>query len=859
MNKALIVSDKKKILLRDSHPSRITTVIPTSKMVNYKGTDLVVVPHELDETAVLNNMGYDIQSPIQTYYHWPSRYPKPMHAQSVTAGNLTLSKRHFVLNDLGCVDSETEYLSPSGWRKISEYAGGGVAQYWPETGKSDFVFDPEFVKLPCETMIRIKTKYGVDQLLSPEHRILLRDSSGSGKSEVLQAVELLVRQGQWQSGETKKSLSKIGFSKAAIPAAFDGRGGIGLALTDIELRVQIAVVADAHFPNQTNRCVVRLKRQRKKDRLRDLLSKAGISWKERSVDTRTAAGFTVFSFQAPLRKKVFGQWAWDMTPDQLRVVCDEVMHWDGSVSDDKPTTRFSTSEKESADFVQYAYCSTGRVARVISTQRNRNGITSTEYEVSVRDSGKPLMLAGTKQGGEKTTPMSIVASTDGFKYCFMVPSTFLVLRRNGCVFCTGNTGKTLSALWAFDYLRSQGRAKRMVVVTPLSTMESVWANEVWEHLPHLQTQVLYGTAKRRVAQLEFPADIYIINHDGLKVPEILAALLARKDIDVLCVDELADFKNAATDRFKALRQLSGGRTFFWGMTGTPIPNKVTDAWAQCRLINPSRVPPYFGKFRDMVMRHISQFKWVPRENALEVVREAMQPATLFRRDECVDLPPTMYETRHVEMTEEQKKAYKQMLNSLVAEVGTGQLVAVNEAVKMGKLLQISLGCGYGQDGEVLHIKSESRIEELKRLIEASQGKVIVFIPLTGGLHSVADAIKDEWQTEVVYGDVSKSERDRIFGEFKQPGGLHVIVAHPKCMSHGLTLVTANTIIWFIPTNNPNDYTQANGRITRPGQTRSTFIIHLEGSEVERRMYRRLKEKGQVQGVLLDMIKDGIDS
>lgn len=518
MNKSLIISDKKKILLNDSHPTRITTVVPTAKIVLYRGKELVVVPHELDEVKVLNNMGYDLPSPIGYDYHWPCRYEAPMAHQIVTSSNLTLSKRHFVLSEIG-------------------------------------------------------------------------------------------------------------------------------------------------------------------------------------------------------------------------------------------------------------------------------------------------------------------------------------------------SGKSLSALWAFDYLRRIGKAHKMLIVTPLSTMETVWANEIWEHTPHLTCQVLYGDAKRRVGQLEFPADIYIINHDGIKVQEILAALLKRKDIDVLCVDELADFKNASTHRWKSLKKLSEGREFFWGMTGTPIPNKVVDAWAQCRLISPERVPPYFGRFRDMVMRQVSQFKWVSRDNALEIVRDAMQPATLFKRDECIDLPSTMYETRHVPLSKEQKKAYEQMMKSLVAEAGAGQIVAVNEAVKSSKLCQICVGACYAQDGTVLHIKADERVEELKKIIEASQGKVIVFIPLTGGLHAVAKALSEEWQTEVVYGDVSKSERARIFAEFKRPDGLHVIVAHPRVMAHGLTLTEANTIVWFIPTNNPNEYTQANGRITRPGQKRNTFIVHLEGSEIERRMYKRLKDKGDLQGVLLDMIKE----
>lgn len=517
MNKALIVPDKKKILLRDSHPTRITTVIPTSKIIQYKGVELVVVPHELDEVRVLNNMGYSITSPVSHYYKWSGRYT-PFAAQGVTTDKLTLNERMFVLNQIG-------------------------------------------------------------------------------------------------------------------------------------------------------------------------------------------------------------------------------------------------------------------------------------------------------------------------------------------------TGKTVSVLWAYDYLRSIGAVRRMLVVTPLSTMERVWADEVFEHFPHLETQVLYGTAKRRVDQLSYPADIYIINHDGVKVPEIREALLKRDDIDVVTVDELASFRNAGTDRWKALRRITETRKYLWGLTGTPIPNSPTDAWAQCRLIAPHRVPPYFGRFREMVERKVSVFKWVARDNALQTVMEAMQPSVLFRRDECVDLPPTMYEHRFVEMSAEQKKAYKQMMTSLVAEAANGQIMAVNEAVKAQKLAQISAGCCYGKDGEVIRIECQDRLNVLKDAIEESDGKVIVFVPLTGALEMVAEEVGKMWGTAVVHGGVSKNERDQIFGAFQRPGGLHVLVAHPRCMSHGLTLVEANTIIWFIPTNNHEDYEQANGRITRPGQTRTTLIFHIEGSEVERRMYKRLQTKSSMQNLLLDMIKE----
>jgi SNF2 family DNA or RNA helicase len=195
-----------------------------------------------------------------------------------------------------------------------------------------------------------------------------------------------------------------------------------------------------------------------------------------------------------------------------------------------------------------------------------------------------------------------------------------------------------------------------------------------------------------------------------------------------------------------------------------------------------------------------------------------------------------------------------MMDELVCEAGAGTITAVNEAVKMGKLVQIAAGCAYAADGSLLHIKADARVKELMRIIEASEGKVIVFIPLTGALQSVASEVSKVWKTEVVYGDVSKSERDRIFSDFKTDFGAHVIVAHPKCMAHGLSLTIASTIVWFIPTNNPSDYQQANCRIHRPGQTKNTYIIHLQGSDIERRMYTTLKTKGTVQGCLLELIK-----
>ena len=82
--------------------------------------------------------------------------------------------------------------------------------------------------------------------------------------------------------------------------------------------------------------------------------------------------------------------------------------------------------------------------------------------------------------------------------------------------------------------------------------------------------------------------------------------------------------------------------------------------------------------------------------------------------------------------------------------------------------------------------------------------------------------------------------------------LRILIAHPGCLSHGLTLTAANTIVWWSPTTSYEQYLQANGRITRPGQTEKTLVVHLAGSAVERRMYAKLEKNEDVQNTLLEM-------
>ena len=442
-------------------------------------------------------------------------------------------------------------------------------------------------------------------------------------------------------------------------------------------------------------------------------------------------------------------------------------------------------------------------------------------------------------------------------------SAFLTVNPKAFVLNDMGTGKTLATLWAYDYLRQEGLASKMLVISPLSTLERTWADEVFQHFPHLRVSVVYGSKQRRHKMLQQDADIYLINHDGLVNTE---GDLQLKGFDTVVIDEIASFRNASTNRWKALNRIcrSGATKRVWGLTGTPTPNAPTDAWAQCRLICPENVPAYHGKFKEMLMKQLSQFRWVARENATDIVANAMQPSIRFSRDECVDLPPCTYVDRAVALTPDQMKAYKEMQNALVSEYHSQQVTAVNEAVKMQKLIQIACGVVYDTNGDDVVLPNNPRMDVVQEVIESTNTKTIVFVPFKGVLRNVADQLeKAGLRVGVISGDVPKAKRDDVFDLFqnqplKSPHGIDVLVAQPAAMSHGLTLTAASTVIWFAPVTSNEVYQQANARITRPGQKQNQLIVNIEGSVVERKVYTRLKSKQSMQGALLDIIRDDRD-
>lgn len=434
-----------------------------------------------------------------------------------------------------------------------------------------------------------------------------------------------------------------------------------------------------------------------------------------------------------------------------------------------------------------------------------------------------------------------------------ITAAMLTMNQRAYVLSQMGTGKTRSALYALDFLMNEGLIKRAIVVAPLSTLWNTWDSEVFRYFNHRETTVLYGARKERLKRLAQEKDIYIINLEGLGV--LYDELRKRTDIDAVVLDELGFLRTHGTERWNNVSGLIRGRKYVWGMTGSPTPNEPADAWAQVKLLTPHAVPQSFRHFKQLTMRQVSQFRWVPKEDANDTVFAAMQPAVRFKRSDCKELPPVTYQMRKVGMSKEQDRVYKTMMNELVVMFREGKVSAANEGVLFSKLLQISAGWVYTKDKSIVGLDNRERLQALLDILDEAEGKVIVFNEFVHAAMSLYQLLQTKRiSCALVTGQTSASDRSQIFSAFQNHGFPRVLVAHPKCMAHGLTLTAANTIVWFTPTTSYETYEQACARITRPGQLLNQLIIHLTGSPVEAKLYSRLRQKKTTQGALLEMFE-----
>ena len=369
---------------------------------------------------------------------------------SMAQNNLMLGGVVLIGGGSGCVDRETEFLTPNGWKSIDTYSKGDKVLQWNKDGSTEFVEPLKYIKLPCTSMFHIKNKY-VDLMFSEEHRVIY----STNKRGNYQVKEILMGDLYEKHNRTKQ-----GFFGSFI-TNFEAPKTAGVPYTNDELRLLVAIQADGHFSKQAMKgqaktCRVNLKKERKKERLENLLNRLNIKFKKTKSVTK---GFHFYYFQAPNKNKTLTEF-WEATEQQLKVIANECVYWDGYLDRGQPV--YFSSLKEEADFMHYCFSVAYKTRASLKVQDRRGQPYKTAGKVYTRKSieyavrSTAFKTTSLKGSSNKSNVIMESKTTDGFKYCFTMPSSYWIMRRKGNILVTGNSGKSVLALQQLLYSYEQG-------------------------------------------------------------------------------------------------------------------------------------------------------------------------------------------------------------------------------------------------------------------------------------------------------------------------------------------------------------------------------------------------------------------
>lgn len=439
-------------------------------------------------------------------------------------------------------------------------------------------------------------------------------------------------------------------------------------------------------------------------------------------------------------------------------------------------------------------------------------------------------------------------------------ASFLTMHRKAFVFSEPGTGKTLSALWAADYLMNRGIVKRCLILCPLSIMQSAWLGDLNNSIIHRSAIVAHHPqASRRIEMVQQDYQFVIANYDGLNL--IADEINNDGRFDLVIVDEANAYKTMTTKRWKTLKSIIKPQTYLWMMTGTPASQSPADAYGLAKLVNPEGVPKFFTGWRDSVMNKVTQFKWAPKVTAPQLVHDALQPAIRFTKAQCLDLPPVITMVREVPLSPQQAKYYNLLKDRMMVSAAGETITAVNAAAGVSKLLQISCGAAYTDDHEVIEFDAAPRLAVLEEILDETTRKVIIFALFRSTIDAIHQhLLKRNIATECIHGDIPPHKRADTIRRFQSEPNPRVLVMQPQASAHGITLTAADTVVFYGPLMSVEQYIQCIARADRKGQdSDKVTVVHIQGSPIEKKMFKALEGKVTDNSLLTSMFEAEIKS
>ena len=424
----------------------------------------------------------------------------------------------------------------------------------------------------------------------------------------------------------------------------------------------------------------------------------------------------------------------------------------------------------------------------------------------------------------------------------------------------GKTVTTLTAIRELKYNRFEVR--KVLIIAPKKVAEGTWTREKdkWEHTKILRVSQVLGGQAKRIRALNTPADLYITNRENV----VWLVDYYRNDwpFDMVVIDESSSFKSHTAKRFKALASVSGHIDRLVELTGTPSPNGLNDLWPQVYLLDSGeRLGKRYTQFREHYFDPGDRgqnviYNYKPKQGSEESIMAKISDICVsMKAEDYLQLPPVVFHEVPVVLDSRAERAYRELEKKMILELPEEEEISVTSAAALSnKLLQLSNGAVYDDDHNI-HEVHNCKIEAFLELIASLQGKpALVFYNFQ---HDRIRILKALEKTKLRVRELKKPEDEDAWNHRE----VDVLLAHPASSAYGLNLQDGgNHVIWFGLTWNYEQYTQANKRLHRQGQTERVIIHHLvcTGTRDEDVM-AALSRKEDVQDYVMQSLKARIQA
>jgi SNF2 family DNA or RNA helicase len=237
---------------------------------------------------------------------------------------------------------------------------------------------------------------------------------------------------------------------------------------------------------------------------------------------------------------------------------------------------------------------------------------------------------------------------------------------------------------------------------------------------------------------------------------------------------------------------------------------------------------------------------------LEELRAKIDPVcSIVKKDDCLDLPPKIYERIHVDMNVEQKRVYNELKQQFLAKYANKELSVMNKVSLIGRLQQVTGGFFpyKEEDGKARCVQitqTNPKIEALRRDLEETGSEIIIvwarFVAELKMIHQVLNKAFPAKVISLYYGGTYNYERERIIKEFKE-GKVDILVANVRTAGIGLNLQRSHFQYYFSNSYSLEDRQQSEDRSHRSGQQHAVLYkdIIVKGT-IDEQVYQVLQAK-----------------